>query len=64
MAKYVWVLEEEEITEVISETQHNDATVWLSVIMQTLPQEQVTRVVVRLRVIWYARRQGIHENKF
>jgi hypothetical protein len=33
-------------------------------IMQTLPQEQVTRVVVRLWAIWYARRQAIHENKF
>jgi ribonuclease HI len=42
----------------------NDARGWLSVIMQTIPQEQVTRVVVRLWVIWYARRQVIHENKF
>jgi hypothetical protein len=64
MAKSVWALEDDEIAEVICETQHNDARGWLSVIMQKLPQEQVTRVVVRLWAIWYARRQAIHENKF
>lgn len=64
MATSVWALEEEEITELICQVQHDDARGWLSEIMQTLPQEQVTRVVVRLWAIWFARRQVIHENKF
>jgi hypothetical protein len=60
----VWALEREEIMEFICQIETSDARAWLVEVMKGLKHEELTRVVVRLWAIWYARRQALHENQF
>lgn len=60
----MWALEKEEITEFIFHNETPDAKAWLAEVMKGLKHEDLTRVVVRLWAIWYARRQALHENQF
>jgi hypothetical protein len=64
MAKCVWALEKEDITEHICQIQETKAKNWLLDIIESLPHEGVIRVVVSLWAIWYARRKAIYENIF
>ncbi|KAF8692175.1 hypothetical protein HU200_039777 [Digitaria exilis] len=54
MARAVWALENEEITEFLGQKQETDARAWLVAIMAALPHEALTRVV----------RKAIHEEQF
>lgn len=64
MFKCVWALESEEILEYLYEIQHNDAMGWLAVMLKTLKQDDLIRVLVTMWAIWHARRQATHENSF
>jgi hypothetical protein len=64
LARCVWALEREEITEFLCQVQCLDARAWLAEVMRSLKHEEFTRVVVRLWAIWYVRRKAIHENYF
>jgi hypothetical protein len=63
LAKCVWALEED-LTAFICQIETPDARVWLAKVMAALKHEELTRVVVRLWAIWYARRQALFENNF
>ena len=41
-----------------------DAQAWLAEVMNSLKHEEVTRLVVHLWAVWYARHKAIHENQF
>jgi len=64
MAKCVWALEREEITEFLWNIQELNARDWLAVACSTLSQEEMTRVAVTLWATWHARRKVIHERSF
>jgi hypothetical protein len=57
MARCVWVLEKDEITEHICHIEDQDARGWLVAVMQSLKHEDLIRVTVTLWAIWYARRK-------
>jgi len=48
MAKCVWALQREEILEVISRAQHDDARGWLHEAIAVLSQEDLVRLVVTM----------------
>jgi hypothetical protein len=62
MAKCVWALEKEDITNFIGALQEEDARAWLEKILSSLPQADMVRVVVTMWAIWHARRRAIHED--
>lgn len=64
MARCVWVLERDEIVEHLSGSDEQTARLWLEDIIGSLEHEDLTRVVVTLWAIWYARRKVIHENTY
>ena len=64
MARCVWALEKEGLSEFLCSVQEAHARHWLAAVMGTLKHEELTRVVVTLWAIWYARRKAIHENLF
>jgi len=57
-------LEKEDLIAFICQIETSDARVWLAEVMAALKHEELTRVVVRLWAIWYARRQALFENNF
>jgi hypothetical protein len=61
MARCVWALEKEEITEHLFQIEEQDAKGWLAV-MKSLRHEDLIQVTVTLWAIWYARRKVVHEN--
>ena len=64
MARCFWALEKEEVSEFLVQTQTQDAHSWLVAVIDRLPHEELTRVVVSLWALWHARRKAIHENIF
>jgi hypothetical protein len=64
MARCVWALEDEAITEHMCENPARDAKSWLVAMMSSLSREELVRVAVTLWAIWYARRKAIHEQIF
>jgi hypothetical protein len=62
MARCVWALDKDEITEHICRIDDQDAKGWLATVMQSLKHEDLIRVTVILWAIWYARRKAIHED--
>jgi hypothetical protein len=56
-------LEKEDLTKFIGALQE-DARAWLAKVFTSLPQQDMVRVVVTLRAIWYARRKAIYENSY
>jgi len=64
MARCVWALERGDVIGFLSQKQHLDAQGWLEEVMDTLPHDDLIRVVVTLGAIWHARRKAIHENIF
>jgi hypothetical protein len=61
MARCVWTLASEDITEFIANIQEPHARGWLAVVLRALPHEELTRVVVTLWAMWHARRKAILE---
>ena len=64
MAKCVWALEKDEITDLIGELQEQGARAWLAHVFSELASDDLVRVVVTMWAIWYARRKTIHEAVF
>ncbi|GJN02011.1 hypothetical protein PR202_ga19322 [Eleusine coracana subsp. coracana] len=64
LARCVWALEDEEVTERNACIEEVEARVWWSVLAKTLSGSVLTRVAVTLWAIWYARRKAIHEESF
>jgi ribonuclease HI len=64
LAKCVWAFEREELTGFICQIETLDTRAWLAEVMAVLKHEELTRVVVRLWAVWYARRQALFESKF
>jgi ribonuclease HI len=63
MARSVWALSDEDITEHVSMNEDPSAKQWLFVMMETLSRDDFARVAVTLWAIWYARRRLIHEGE-
>jgi hypothetical protein len=64
MARNVWALAPEEITEMISSIQEPSAGAWLAAVFEALPHDDLTRTIVTLWALWHARRKAIHEGIF
>jgi hypothetical protein len=66
MAWCFWALEKEDVSKFLVQTQTQDAHSWLVAVMDHLPHEELTRVVVSLILwaLWHAPRKAIHENIF
>ena len=64
MARCVWALGPEDITELIVNIQEPHARGWLAAVFHALPHEELTRVTVTLWALWHARRKAIHEGIF
>jgi hypothetical protein len=64
MARCVWALEEEEVTEHLHCSEERDARSWLAAMVETLKHDGRVWVVVTLWSIWHARRKAIHEQQY
>jgi ribonuclease HI len=64
VARCVWALAEEGITEHVSMNDDPSARNWLFAMMESLPRDDFARVAVTLWAIWYARRKIVHEGEF
>jgi hypothetical protein len=64
MARCVWALADEMMTEHMSQVHEPRAKDWLFTMIATLPHEQLTRLCVTAWAIWHARRKAIHEDTF
>ena len=64
MARFVWVLEDEEQLEHVISNQNEDARLWLFWLFETTNQQDLARILVTMWAIWWARRKAIHENEF
>jgi hypothetical protein len=64
MARCVWALAPEDITEFIANVQEPHARGWLAAVFRALPHEELTRVVVTLWAVWHARQKASYENIF
>ena len=62
LSKFVWVLEEEEISDHLFSIQLSNARDWLVEVMKDLPHDKFVRVTVVLWAIWHAMRKLIHED--
>nr|XP_051211664.1 uncharacterized protein LOC127329168 [Lolium perenne] len=61
MARCVWALAPEEITDLICNVQETKAKAWLATVFKAVPHGDLTRVVVTLWALWHAHRKAIHE---
>lgn len=64
MAKCVWSLVDEELVEHLIRIRSLDARIWLMELMDSLKDDEFIKVLVTLWAIWWARREGIHEQEF
>jgi hypothetical protein len=64
MANSVWSLEDELMVEHMITCGETDARNWLFHMMETMPHDQFTRMIVTLWAIWTVRRKAIHEEVF
>ena len=64
MAKCVWALNDEIITEQVAETRMPSAKLWIFKLMDSLNHMEFVNVAVTLWAIWTARRKAIHEAIF
>jgi ribonuclease HI len=64
MARCVWALAPDGVTEHMERTTEPDAKQWLFSMIATLRQEDLTFCLVTLWAIWYAQRKAIHEDIF
>jgi hypothetical protein len=61
MARCVWALADEEITEHLYCSDEGRAREWLAMLISTLHHDDQIKVFVTLWAIWHARRKAIHE---
>lgn len=64
MAKCVWALADEDLTDTIISNRSEDAKLWMFWLLDTLPPADITRVLVTMWAIWWARRRAIHDDQF
>jgi hypothetical protein len=64
VARCVWALANEEVTEHVRMSEEQSAKQWLFLMMESLPRDDFARVAITLWAIWYARRKIIHEEIF
>ena len=59
MAKSVWALCDEQLTEHVSMIQEEDAKLWIFEVMNTVSRPEFISILVTIWAIWYARRKAI-----
>jgi hypothetical protein len=64
MARSVWALAPEDITELISNIQEPHAKAWLAAVIKAFPHVYLTRVNVTLWALWHVRPKAIHKGIF
>ena len=64
MARCVWALVDDSLTEHMSMTTCPEAKEWLFHMLETLPHAEFTKLIITLWAIWSARRKAIHESIF
>ncbi|PNT76018.1 hypothetical protein BRADI_1g43072v3 [Brachypodium distachyon] len=64
MARCVWSLVDEHVTEHMAATEEPSSKQWLFAMMGSLEHDEFIKMVVTLWAIWHARRKAIHENTF
>jgi hypothetical protein len=60
----IWALADREVTEHMLCSEEGDAREWLAIMIETLKQDNQTRVFVTLWAIWHARRKAVHEQVY
>ncbi|PNT71871.1 hypothetical protein BRADI_2g36635v3 [Brachypodium distachyon] len=63
MAKCVWALLDEELTEHVIQNSFTDAKPWLFLLMESMPAAEFAIILTTLWAVWWARRKAIHEEK-
>ena len=64
MARCVWALADEELTETIISIRTDDAKLWMLWLVDTLPSAELARLLVTMWAIWWARHRAIHDNQY
>ena len=64
MARCVWALSDEDLTEKIISNREKDAKLWMLWLVDTLPSVDLARVLVTMWAIWWARRRAIHDDQY
>ena len=64
LARCVWALADEELTDVLISNRTDDAKVWMLWLIDTLPIADLARALVTIWAIWWARRRAIHDEQF
>jgi hypothetical protein len=64
MARCVWALVDENITEHMSMNQNPNAKQWLFAMLESLDHKDFITMLVTLWSIWTARRKAVHEGEF
>ena len=64
MARCAWALIDDSLTEHMSMPTCPEAKEWLFHMLETLPHEEFTKIIITLWAIWSARRKAIHESIF
>jgi hypothetical protein len=64
MARCVWALMDESVTEHMCRSEEPSAKQWLFLMMESLSKEDFARISVTLWAIWHARRKVIFDDEF
>ena len=64
MARCVWALADEDLTETIVSNRTDDAKLWMLWLVDTLPSMELARVLVTMWANWWARRRAIHDDQY
>lgn len=64
MARCVWALLDEDVTEMIDQLRIADLQQWVFHICDKLPEEDGIKILVTCWAIWHARRKATHEGGF
>ena len=62
MSMCVWALATKEVAEQVSITNHVKAKEWIFKLIEKMPVNEMTEILVTLWAIWHTRRKVIHEN--
>ena len=64
MARCVWALADEDLTDTIISNRTEDPKLWLLWLEDTLNTDDLARALVTMWAIWWARRRAIHDDQF
>src|SRR5438105_14940310 len=64
MARYVWAMMDENITEHMNNTHDPSAKHWLFAMIESLPHADLIKMSVTMWAIWHAKRKAIHEDVY